>query len=120
MKSLERSLRLSILAAMLIAPACTTVSVKDWPYVLAEADAGASGDGAANVDGGTAGGGQSTSSMDPLACDGALCDTTNYTACNLANNPAAGRTALPRSGLLVVAGMLLARIRTRRQTEGRS
>ena len=120
MRSLERYLRLSFFATVLVAPACTTVSVKDWPYVLAEADAGPSSDGASDADGGTAGGGQSAPSMDPLACDGALCDTTNYTACNLANNPAAGRTALPLSGLLVGAGMLVARSRTRRQTERRS
>lgn len=111
MKSLERVLRLSLLATVLVAPACTTVSVKDWPYVLAEEDAGASSDGASDAD---------ASSMDPLACDGALCDTTNYTACNMANDPAERRTAQPLSGLLVVAGMLLARTRTRRQTERRS
>jgi len=133
MKALRRVLFLSIVATALLAPACHSVNVPEWPYVLEAADAGtpdggSSGDGASDdgvpsdvaADDATGANGQSPSSTVPLACDGALCDTTNYTACNVADDPAESRAARPISVLLLVAGMALARSRTRRQTEGAS
>ena len=121
MKSLERVLLFLMLAAglVLFVSSCHSVDVADWPYVTAEADAGAvdatSADDAA--DSGEAAVAQSQSPMDPLACDGALCDTTNYTACNIASHPEASKAARPISVLLVFAGLAVARRRPRRRSE---
>lgn len=112
MKSLQRALLFSILATAPLAPACHSVSVPDWPYVTAAEDAGRSDDGAAvELDGG----GGTSSMGTPLACDGALCDTTNYAACNIGDSPAEGRAARPISVLLVVGGMAFGRGRSRRR-----
>lgn len=131
MKSLEQVIFLSIVATAVFVPACHSVSVPEWPYVLEAAEAGTadgglSGDGAFDEgapsdgasDDATGDDGQSPSSMVPLACHGALCDTTNYTACNVADSPAERGAARPISVLLLVAGLAFARSRTRRQTEG--
>ena len=115
MKLLQRLLSLSILAVTLFAPACQSVSVPEWSYAKEAAEAGAPGDGAS---GDAADGGESASAAaTPLACDGALCDTTNFTACNIGNNPGETGAARPMSLLLVVAGIAVARGRARRKTE---
>ncbi len=116
MKTFERLLFLSILTVALFAPACESVSVPPWPYVREAQEAGAATDGAAS-DGAIDGVENPPSKGTPLACDGALCDTTNYSACNVANNPAESRDAWPISLELIVSGLTLARIRTRRKTE---
>jgi hypothetical protein len=115
MKLVERVLLLSVLAAALFTPACQSVSVPEWPYVKQAAEAGASGDGASGD--AADGGGSASATGTPLACDGALCDTTNYAACNIARSPAETRAARPISLLLVVAGTAVARGRARRKTE---
>jgi hypothetical protein len=115
MKLLERVLWLSLIAVALFAPACQSVSVPEWPYVKEAAEAGASVDGASGD--AADGGGSAAATGTPLACDGALCDTTNYTACHIANDPAETKATRPISLLLVVAGIAVARRRTRRKTE---
>jgi hypothetical protein len=115
MKLFARMLFPSIFAVALFAPACQSVSVPEWPYAKEAAEAGTSGDGASDdaVDSGRSG----SPTVTPVACDGALCDTTNYTACSIANNPQENRAARPISLLLVVSGIAVARGRTRRKRE---
>jgi len=48
----------------------------------------------------------------PLACDGALCDTTNGSGCSVA--PGSGSSTLP---LFVISALALAIVRSRRRRE---
>jgi hypothetical protein len=133
MKSLERVLLLSLLAAALLIPACEAKSVAPWPYTTqpetgsedaAAPDGGASDDGAtedgaaddASDQGGTGAGGiQANYAFSPLRCDGGLCDTDNYSLCNIAGDPVASRAVWPLSTMFVVAAMAVARARRRRR-----
>jgi hypothetical protein len=137
MKLRERTSFLSVpfgVAMALFAPACHSVDVAPWPYTTATDDTpspedGASDDGASDggaMDGGAsddtsdqggsgAGGIQANYGTDPLRCDGGLCDTDNYSLCNVAGNAAKSRAARPLSAFFVVAGMAVARRRSRRR-----
>jgi hypothetical protein len=115
MKLFARLFFPSIFAVALFAPACQSVSVPEWPYAKEAAEAAAPGDGASGD--AADGGGSAAATGTPLACDGALCDTTNYTACNISNDPQESRAAGPISLLLIVGGIGLARGRTRRERE---
>ena len=120
MKALERMALWSALAAPFVAPACESAHVPDWSYVVEAQDAGASSDGASDdADGGGQGGGQGAPPADPLACDGALCDTTNYsyTGCDVARSPRGSRAVPSHSALVLAAAMVWARSRARRQLE---
>jgi len=92
----------------LFAPACDSVSVAPWPYT---ADGGTSDD-ASTQD---AGGIQANYGPSPLRCDGGLCDTDNFSLCNVAHSPAQSRAVRPLSVLFVVGGMALARMRSGRK-----
>jgi hypothetical protein len=119
MKALERMALLSVLAAPFVAPACESAHVPDWSYVVEAQDAGASSDGASeDADGGEQGG-QSAPPADPLACDGALCDTTNYnyTGCDVARSPHESGAVPSLSALVLVAAMVWVRSRARRKRE---
>jgi hypothetical protein len=100
----------------LFASACQSVSVPEWPYVKEAAEAGVAANGATG-DASTDGGANTSSTETPVACDGALCDTTNYAACNIVDSPADSRAARSISLLLVVAAVTLTRRRTRRKKE---
>jgi hypothetical protein len=120
MKSLEGVLCLSILALALLASACEPVSVAPWPYTTATDDASAPGDGA--VDDGASDrdasgptGIQATYGSVPLRCDGGLCNTDNYSLCNIGDRPAGSGAGVPLSVLAFVAGMAIARSRHRRK-----
>ncbi len=119
MKLFECISCLSILATALLSGACEPVSVPAWPYTTqtadATTDAGASSD-ASNQAMSGAGGIQANYAPAPLRCDGGLCDTDNYSLCNVANPPGpngAGMTAL--SAGVVVAAVAIARRRNRRR-----
>jgi hypothetical protein len=100
-----------MLAVALLGLACESTSVPVWPYVSAADDAG-SADASDAAD--ASGGRQSAAPADPLACDGALCDTTNYsyTGCDLGGNPAGQRDGAPLT-LVIIVGMGVARRRRR-------
>jgi len=119
MKSLEDVLFLSILALALLASACEAVSVAPWPYTTATNDAAAPGDGAvdgaSDQDASGPTGIQATYGSVPLRCDGGLCNTDNYSLCNIADRPAGSRAGVPLSVLAFVAGMAIARSRHRRK-----
>jgi len=122
------------LAMALLAPACHSIDVAPWPYTTepgntppadgGASDGGAASDGAASdgasddasdQSGSGVGGIQANYGPDPLRCDGGLCDTDNYSLCNLAGDPAKSRDALPFSLLFVVGGIGLAHARKRRR-----
>lgn len=115
-KPLECVLCLWFVTTTLLATSCQSVSVPEWPYVKAAEEAGVSADGPAG-DATAEGGAGASSTGTPLACDGALCDTTNYSACNIADSPGESRAAQRMSVLLAVAAVAFARSRTRRKRE---
>lgn len=138
MKLLEGVLCLSILAPALLASGCEPVSVAPWPYTIGTDDDAASTDDGGSADGGAAdgaladgastdasemgdlgmsgaGGIQATYGVVPLRCDGGLCNTDNYSLCNIANDPAGSWAAGWLSVVLVVAGMAIARKRNGRK-----
>ncbi len=130
MKSFEGVLFSSVLALALVLSACEPVSVPPWPYTTATDDDAAVDDGGSN-DGGPdddaatdasipgdtgmsgAGGIQATYGLVPLRCDGGLCNTDNYSLCNIAVGPAGSGAGGPLSVLVVVAGLAIARKRSR-------
>jgi hypothetical protein len=126
---LSDRLVLVALATALVAPACHSVDVAPWPYTTQTAntpptedgasDGGTSGDGAsddASTQGANdAGGIQANYGPAPLRCDGGLCDTDNFSLCNVADSPAESRAVRPLSVLFVVGGMALARVRSGRK-----
>jgi hypothetical protein len=119
-KSLHIEL-LSLVVAALLLPACEAKSVPPWPYTVASDDAAAPegdalDDGAADDGGsGAAGAIWNNYTMPPLRCDGGLCDTDNYSLCNVAGNAAASRAAWPLSIFAAVVGVAIARRRRRRE-----
>lgn len=115
---------LSIMAALsLLAAACEPVSVPPWPYTTEDAaaatDGGASADGGlddgASDDGGSSDGSGQGAGPAPLRCDGGLCNTDNYSLCNIADGPAGSGAGGAFSVLAVVAGLAIARKRNRRK-----
>jgi hypothetical protein len=96
----------AVLAMALFGLACESTSVPEWPYVLAAQDAGASDAGDA-ADGRASVRGQNAAPTDPLACDGALCNTTNYsyTGCDVAGKPV---DEAPFAALGIVVAMVVA------------
>jgi hypothetical protein len=131
--------RCFVVVVALFAPACHSIDVAPWPYTNQTdntpppedgasdddaSDDGPSDDGASDggaSDDGSDQGGSGPSSIqdhygpDPLRCDGGLCDTDNYSLCDIANNPARSRAVWPLSALFVVVGMALARKRSGRK-----
>src|SRR5664279_3267716 len=116
MKLLERVLLLSALALAVFTSACDPVSVPPWPYTTATDDAGAATDDAGSDDGASsAASGQGTvdaSAIEinyggpvPLRCDGGLCNTDNYSLCNIADRPVGSGAGVSLSVLVIVAGM---------------
>ncbi len=97
-----------MLAMALVGLACESTSVPEWPYVLAAQDAGSSDAGDAS------GGNQNAVPADPLACDGALCSTTNYsyTGCDVGGSPT-GKRDLAAVTLVIIVGMGVTRRRRR-------
>jgi hypothetical protein len=136
MKLLEGVLFLSILALALFAPACEPVSVPPWPYTTETNDDAAATDDGPSADGGSGDGarddGASSDESDqgtvdaspivinyggpvPLRCDGGLCNTDNYSLCNIADGPAGSGAGGPLSVVVVIAGLAIARERNRRK-----
>jgi hypothetical protein len=123
MKSREGMVVFFVLALALLASACEPVSVAPWPYTTeaadaAPADGGASNNGASNdaSDQGMSGAGgiQANYAPAPLRCDGGLCDTDNYSLCNVADKSAGGGAATAAFSLLaVIAAIAVARKRSR-------
>jgi hypothetical protein len=119
MKAIEGVLFLSISALALFGSACEPVSVPPWPYTIAT-DGGAADDGASS--GASAQGTVDASAIEinygvvPLRCDGGLCNTDNYSLCNIADRPAAIGTKAPLLVLAVGVGIAIARKRNRRKT----
>jgi len=103
-----RGLVFAMSAMALFALACESTSVPEWPYVLAAQDAGPADAGDA------AGANQRAGSADPLACDGALCSTTNYsyTGCDVGGRPTGKRGLAPLT-LVIIVGMGVTRHRRR-------
>jgi hypothetical protein len=135
-KSLHIDL-LSVLALALALPACEARSVPPWPYTLAPGNGGedatapaadAAPDDAPSDDGGAAGAANQDGSsgpsisnnytIPPLRCDGGLCDTDNYSLCDLAGNPSATRAVRPLSLLAAIGAISIARRRRRRRMGG--
>ena len=122
MKS-PKSISILVVAMALLAPACNAINVAPWPDTTGSDDAAAP-DGSASDDasdqGATGAGGiQANYGPAPLRCDGGLCDTDNYSLCNIADNRAKSRAVWPLSALFVVAAMAVARRRSRRPRQPR-
>ena len=120
MKSLERALFLCILATALVAQACEPTSVPPWPYTTTTGST-ATPDGGDSADvSNDAGGIAANYPPSPLRCDSGLCNTDNYSLCNIADRPEANGATVPFSVLAVVAAVAIARKRRDRRKARRS
>jgi hypothetical protein len=126
MKSLHGVWCLGVLALVLSAAACQSISVAPWPYTIDGGDDGAPTD-SASPDAGDlgmtgAGGDQATKGGSvPVRCDGGLCSTDNFSLCTIADSSAARSARLPVSVLVGGGiGLAVALKRHRRKARGSS
>jgi hypothetical protein len=115
---------MSLLGTAILAPACESQSVAPWPYTVAANDAAmsdagaaddAASDDASDQDASDAGGIAANYAPAPLRCDGGLCNTDNYSLCNVAQRASESRVVRPLSLGSIVVAMLLVRRRRRRK-----
>lgn len=121
MKSLQGVLLAAAVTLALVSAACEPTSVPPWPYTTETDDGGAPADDGGSDDASDmgmsgAGGIAANYTPSPLRCDGGLCDTDNYSLCQVGNDRGASGWRFPLTVIALISAVGVARARTRRKT----